>query len=379
MDRGILLITTPFRPNIGGVETHLDDLIDAGRDKGYKFVVLTYQPLVTKAKGKMVEQGNNYKIFRIPWLRMNLFLILEKYPFLEFIYLFPGLFILGFFYLLLNRSNISTIHAQGLVAGAIGVILSKLFNIPVIISTHSIYSFPTKSLYSKFVKLLFNNCKKVLTLSKQSQEEIIKLGVSKEKISVFRYWVDQKVFKTIKQSEARRILKISPESFICLFVGRLLEVKGLRELLEAVKLSRKDITYMIIGDGPMATEVKSEAQSTRNLMFKGKVENSKLPLYYNAANVLIVPSIHEEGFGRVILEALSCGLPVIASDRGGIKEALSKETGIFIDISASNIANAVENFFTSKDQVKLLASKTSDYASKNFSVNNAQMIFKHYE
>lgn len=379
MDRGILLITTPFRPNIGGVETHLDDLIDAGRDKGYKFVVLTYQPLVTKAKGKMVEQGNNYKIFRIPWLRMNLFLILEKYPFLEFIYLFPGLFVLGFIYLLLNRSKISTIHAQGLVAGAIGVILSKVFNIPVIISTHSIYSFPTGSLYSKFVKMLFDNCKKVLTLSKQSQEEIIKLGVSGEKTAVFRYWIDQKVFKVMNQSEARKALNISPDSLICLFVGRLLEVKGLRELLGAIRLSRKDITYMIVGDGPMAKEIQTEAQSSSNLIFRGKVENKKLYLYYNAADVLIVPSTHEEGFGRVILEALSCGLPVIASNRGGIKESLTKETGILIDISASNIAKAVENFFTDKNQAKSLASKTSNYARENFSANNAQLIFKYYE
>ena len=88
MNKNCLLLTSPFRPNIGGVETHLDDLISEGTKKGVNFTVLTYQPLVTEARGKFKEKGKGFTIYRIPWIRMNLFLMLEKFPAFEFAYLF---------------------------------------------------------------------------------------------------------------------------------------------------------------------------------------------------------------------------------------------------------------------------------------------------
>ena len=95
MSKHILILTTPFRPNVGGVETHLDDLISVGARQGHKFFILTYQPLITKAKGKTIEKEDGFVIYRLPWIRMNLFLTFAKFPFFEFLYLFPGLFFFG--------------------------------------------------------------------------------------------------------------------------------------------------------------------------------------------------------------------------------------------------------------------------------------------
>ena len=119
--------------------------------------------------------------------------------------------------------------------------------------------------------------------------------------------------------------------------------------------------------------------SQKNINFVGKIDNNKLPDYYNAADVLIVPSTHEEGFGRVILEALSCGLPVIASNRGGIIEALSKEVGIFIDVTAGNISKALRVYFNQPFKLKKLVSNTTTYARAHFSEKNVVNILKHYE
>ena len=89
MSKNILILTTPFRPNIGGVETHLDDLITAGTKRGFNFSILTYQPLITKAWGRTIEKGDGFIIYRLPWIRMNLFLIFVKFPLFELLYLFP--------------------------------------------------------------------------------------------------------------------------------------------------------------------------------------------------------------------------------------------------------------------------------------------------
>lgn len=375
MNKNILILTTPFRPNIGGVETHLDDLINAGTGRNYRFYILTYQPLITKDYGPTMEKGKGFTVYRLPWIRMNLFLIFEKFPFFEFLYLFPGLFFLGLFFLLFNKSKINTIHAQGLVAGAVGVFLGKIFRRPVVISTHSVYNFPKKGLYPYFVKFLFRNSKHILTVSNQSREEILSLGIAKDKVSVFTYWVDQKIFKPTNKDKARKLLML-PAGKICLFVGRLVTGKGIEELLEAAKKT-PNVTFLIIGDGPLQGEIVKIA-GQKNIKFVGKVDNNKLPAYYNAADVLIVPSTHEEGFGRVILEALSCGLPVIAANRGGIREALSKKVGILIDVTPANINNELTNIFKHPQRLSNLALQARAYSRIHFGEKNAQLILKYY-
>jgi len=397
----ILLLTTPFTPNVGGVETHLNDLIKEGQKKGINFRVITYQPLVTKARGKSVEKKGGAVIYRVPWLRMNLFLHLEKYPVFEFLYLFLGIFAFSLIYMIIKSSEIGTIHSQGLAAGVVGLILSKLFNKRLIISTHSIYHFPTGGIYTAFVRFLFNNSYHVLTLSKQSEEELKKIGVNEKKISVFTYWVDQEKFKVNNplrgqsskfnpfgklrvDAERSRSIKIRKKlglenKFICLFVGRLVPKKGIEELLEAAKITSERVKFLIVGDGPLEESIKYQVSSIKNLIFLGKVDNEKLPIYYNAADVLIVPSTHEEGFGRVILEALSCGLPVIGSNRGAIPEAMNDNVGVFIDVTPENIKIIVEKLSENPEILMTMRKKARKFAEKNYSSKNLEMITRYYE
>lgn len=378
-NKTILLLTTPFRPNVGGVETHLDDLIDAGTKRGYKFIILTYQPLITKISGQTVEKGRGFTIYRMPWIGMNLFLTFVKFPFFEFLYLFPGLFLLGLPFFIFNGSRINIIHAQGLVAGAVGVFLGKIFQKPVLISTHSIYNFPKSGLYPSFVRFLFKRSQRILTLSNQSKQEVLSLDIPEDRVSIFTYWINQNIFKPMDKKRARKLLKLKElkEGFICLFVGRLVPGKGVEELLEASKKT-KDVNFLIVGDGPLKNEV-IKRQTQANLIFVGKVDNNKLPTYYNAADMLIVPSTHEEGFGRVILEALSCGLPVIASNRGGIREALSSKVGIFIDVTPTNINKVLMDMLEHPSKLAKLAGHARAYAKIHFGEKNAIKILKYYE
>lgn len=377
-DRRVLILTTPFRPNVGGVETHLDDLISTATAMRYKFYVITYQPLITKARGKTIERDKELTIYRIPWLRFNLFLLLEKYPILEFVYLFPVIFIFSTLFLIFNFQKIKVIHAQGLIAGAAGIFLGKIFSKPVIISTHSIYHFPQNGLYKDFVKYLFSNSRQVLTLSNQSYEEVLDLGVNPNKVSIFTYWVDQKIFYPQDKKDSRKKLNLPENSFMALFVGRLVVVKGVKELLQSAVKS-PNITFLIIGDGPMDKEIQQSADESKNILFLGKIGNDQLPLYYNSADILIVPSTHEEGLGRVILEALSCGLPVVGANRGGIKEILNPYIGILIDITPENIAKALKKVRNDKLLLNKMQKKAVMHAKKSFNDKNIDQIIRYYE
>lgn len=357
----ILLVCIAFRPNVGGVETHLNDLVEANVSRNWFCHVLTYMPLTVNTQAKIVESGPNLKVYRIPWPR-NLFYLLVHSPILEFIYLVPGLFFVLPILLLTRARNIKTIHSHGLIAGFVSVFWGKLFGKKVITTTHSIYSFPKTGLYRRFSALVFSRSDLVLCLSNQSVKEIAELGVDKTKISRFTYWIDLNRFVPSDNSN---------KDFIVLFVGRLVSEKGVYQLVEAARFWNPKIKLQVIGEGPLKTIIPDN-------QFIGKVDQADLPKYYQQASLTIIPSVHEEGFGRVILESLACGTPVVGSNRGAIPEALNSSVGKLIDITPEEIKKTVEYFYDHPKELAKLKSNTRKYALDHFSVKNAQDICSKY-
>jgi glycosyltransferase involved in cell wall biosynthesis len=369
----VLQISAHFYPNIGGVETHLNDLASVLIKKGWEVTVVSYKPLTTKVSSKIFEKTPFLTIIRIPWLP-GLFYKLIHYPFLEFLYLLPGLFLITPLVMIFSNANV--VHAHGLVAGFIGVFWGKLFGKKVIIATHSIYGFPKKGVYTSFVRWIFDNADYCMGLSKQAVNEIQSLGIDKKKIKKFTYWIDLKKFKKVNRAKAILGWK---GRFIVLFVGRLITEKGLGELLESAKDWDKNIKLKIIGSGPLERLVREAEHKLPNVDFIEGVESNNLPIYYSGSDLLIVPSVSEEGFGRVILEALACGTPVIGARRGAIIEAMDESVGRIIDVSGENIRQVNNFFYTQRDALKKLAKNTRKFAERRFSEENAESIIKLYQ
>jgi len=368
----VLQLTAHFSPNIGGVETHLSDLVSSLDKRGWEVFVLTYCPLVVKAKWKMYERINNVSIFRIPWFS-GLFYKLTPFPILEFIYLFPGLFLFTPFIILLNKPKV--IHAHGLIAGAIAVFWGKIFKIRTIISSHSIYIFPKKGLYREFVKLIFHNSDHLLGLCRQAVSEIKNLRIPQEKVSSFTYWIDMEKFKKIPDAKVKLHWT---DKFVILFVGRFVSIKGIKDLLESSILWHNKITLAIVGVGPMEKEIRKYALKNKQILFLGAIDNSYLPFYYSASDALIAPSVFEEGFGRVIIEALACGLPVIGSNRGAIPEAMDNSVGKLIDVTPKNIAQTVNYFYEHPDELESLSKDARNFAVQKYSEKNVEGIIRFY-
>jgi phosphatidylinositol glycan class A protein len=133
----ILQLSAHFSPNVGGVETHLDDLVSGLVKRKHQVTVLTYQPLSVDISAPVYEKKNGLEIVRVPWIKGFFDKLVDK-PVLEFIYLLPGLFIL--LPVLLLRRKYQVIHVHGLVAATVAIFWKSFFQIRVVVSVHSLVS-----------------------------------------------------------------------------------------------------------------------------------------------------------------------------------------------------------------------------------------------
>lgn len=364
----ILHITPFFYPNVGGVETHLSDLINATKNK-YKLIICTYSPLTTNVPFKKYEKYKNLEIHRFPWIGFGLFYKLEKYPILNFLYLTPYLLIRS--YLLIKNRQIDTIHSHGINAAMIGIFLKRICKIKRhITSIYSTYdNVPINNFGSKLMVSVLNNTDKVLTQSLQSVKQLKILGVQNNKLDIYRHWINLKQFKP------NRKVKIS--KFTVLFVGRLIPQKG-AILLARIASKLPKIHFIFLGNGPDYSKLAEYSEKYSNIKLISSVPYQQLHQYYQKANILIVPSLYKEGWGRVIMEALSCGLPVIASNRGGITELINSSVGIIVSPTFNNIKQAIEKIYQNKNLYQKLKNNTIKYAHLNFSEKSVNLISKHY-
>ncbi len=374
MKEKILILSPFFRPNIGGVETHLDDLIEYLRTHDHKVFVITYQPLTTKARGSKTEKKENLEIHRIGWFGYNWFHKLEPYPLLEFLYLFPGLFIYCLIFFIKYNKKIDVIHAHGINAAFIAMILSRIYKKRSIMSIHAIYYLEKRHVLSSAFNYILSSFNYILPLAERSKNDLFKAGIPEDKIIMYRQWVNQEIFKPFDKKECKKKLMIDIDDFIVLFVGRLIEKKGVRVILEAASMLSNNIKFIFIGDGPLENEIKSMSSKHRNIQFVGKTQINDLVVYYNAADIFIIPSQYEEGFARVTLEALSCGTPIIAANKGCLPEMINSSVGVLIEPNAENITKIITFFYNHPGELAKLQLNCRNYAVENFSEKNAKLI-----
>ena len=161
-----------------------------------------------------------------------------------------------------------------------------------------------------------NRAGKVIAVSEALKCKMVECGVAEEKIVVVYNGVDREVFTTADRGVAREQLGLEGSGKRVLFVGNLKPVKGLDDLIEAMRqlvVERSDAQLHIIGYGPLETALKQRINAVSlqdNVRFEGEKEPEEIALWMNACDLLCLPSLNE-GVPNVVLEALSCGLPVV--------------------------------------------------------------------
>lgn len=371
MKNHLLIIAIGFLPNIGGLETHLKDLIDELIKQNWRVTVLTYQPLNTPALGQWIEKEKNLIIFRLPVLR-GLFYRLLKNPFFEFLYLGPSLFLITPL-IVLKYPDIKTVNAQGIIAGFSAAFWSKIFKKRYVISVQSVYHFPKKGWYRQISRWIFKSADKVIAISKQAKQDVESLGISSDKIQLYTNWENSNFFKPLNKEHAKSQVGLAGK-FVVSFFGRLIEEKGVKVLLDAIKQTSRKITFAIYGEGPLEGEVKKACQENKNIVYMGIVPPKLLPLHYSAADLIVMPTLNQEGFGRVAAGALFCKTPVVVSNRGALPEVVSSSVGRVIEPTPINLRKEIEYFFVNKIELKKCSVNARNYATKKFGSANSQII-----
>jgi D-inositol-3-phosphate glycosyltransferase len=153
-------------------------------------------------------------------------------------------------------------------------------------------------------------------------------GVADCRITTVPCGVDTERFRPAQRARARRRIGLDTNSPVILFVGRIEPLKGIDVLIRAAAQLESPFHLLIVGgdakDGARKAELAAlagELGILGRVSFRDAVPHGDLPLYYGAADICAVPSYYES-FGLVAIEAMACGLPVVASRVGGLKETV---------------------------------------------------------
>ena len=233
------------------------------------------------------------------------------------------------------RGDFDVIHAHTtFFAGIIAVFAAQLRRKPVIVTVHGTddvgrflqrnFLYKHKRLAKWLARMCLRRADHIIAVSNYLRGLLItEMGISDRKISVIDMGVNPDVFRPMAKKEARKQLNLPLSEEMLLYVGSLHPAKGVDYLMEAVTLlERPNCRLVIVGDGQERERLKSLADSLGLLVtFVGVVPKEKVPLWMSAADLLVHPTL-SEGFGLVVLEASSCGLPVVASNVGAIPDII---------------------------------------------------------
>ena len=239
---------------------------------------------------------------------------------------------------LLQRYRFDLIHAHWLIPqGLVAVLACYLTGskIPLLFTSHGGDLFGLQGIIMNRIKRWVILKSHALTVvSRNMIEAVERLGAAHKKIYVIPMGVDLKT--RFVPAETTRI------NDNLLFVGRLVEKKGLHYLIHALPLILKrhpQATLLIAGDGPEKNNLERASLKLgikAHVRFLGAVKNDRLPALYQASGVLVFPSViaddgDQEGFGLVLVEALGCECPAIVTDLPAMQDIIQDgKTGLVV-------------------------------------------------
>jgi len=158
---------------------------------------------------------------------------------------------------------------------------------------------------------------------------------------------------TQDKSRVREQLGWTRDSIVAIYVGALVETKGMKELAAAAEpLLNKHgrLQLVCVGDGPARNELLSLSSRIRRqgaVVLPGRVAPAEVPRFLQAADFLVLPS-YSEGMPQAVLEAMNCGLPIVATRVGGVPEAvIDGETGLLVEArNVEQLRDAMKRMIT---------------------------------
>lgn len=263
--------------------------------------------------------------------------------------------------------------------GLLAMKLSKLWNVPYLLTLHGTdvneYPLYNKISFNRFQKAI-HNASTVIAVSKALSERTEALTGRKPKVIPIGINLNNYV-NFPSGSVLRKRLKLPQDNFIVLFVGQYIEKKAIKILLKAIStLGQKNVLGVFCGDGPLNDLINSST----GIISLGSQSHEMIPLIMSAANLLVLPS-YDEGMPTVLIEAGAAGLPVIATNVGGIPDLLAYGRGLLIEPgSVKAIVEAINKVRSDYQSALQRTGKLKKYVELYYnSDKNAEIILKEYK
>lgn len=283
-----------------------------------------------------------------------------------------------------KKEKIEIVHAHWLLPqGLVGMLLKKVYSIPLIITVHGTDLFPLRSMFFRQIqRKIVGNADIVTTNSKTAEKELLsRFPEIKSKLRLIPMGIDTKIFKPQNKKNLGSEFKKYKNNKIVLFVGRLNEQKGIEYLISAMPnvISKiKTARLLIIGEGEHRQQLErliTELNLSNFVEFLGSKNHREIAIYYNLADVLVLPAvtakIGTESFGLVLAEAMACGTCVIGSSSGGIKDIINDGVNglIFKEKNSGELADKIIRVIKDAKLRKKLLRNGVIFSKKNYDWN----------
>ena len=224
-----------------------------------------------------------------------------------------------------------------------------LYGIPLVVTTHSLEPLrPWKEeqlgrgylLSSWIEKTAIESADRVIAVSEGTRREVLECyPLDPAKVSVIHNGIDLQRFRRLDPAPVLEEYKVDPRQPYLLFVGRVTRQKGIIHLVRALRHVRSPIPVVLLAGAPDTPEIGREMEAAVKDLQRTRpgvrwipemVPVPKLVSFYSGAALFVCPSVYEP-FGIINLEAMACGVPVVATRVGGIPEAVADgETGLLV-------------------------------------------------
>lgn len=256
---------------------------------------------------------------------------------------------------------------------------------PFVVTYHcDVLSYPLlNKLYEPITKSLLKKARAIIVSSVQTRDYSYALRDFQGKIKVIPFGVCSKDFELNSNSQSvYEWLKLKYPKRVFVFAGRLVKYKGLQNLLYAMKNVRGSL--LIVGDGPEKNKLKKLTKQLRldsKVRFFENTDRSVLGAFYRASDAVVLPSIDKrEAFGICLIEALSCGKPLVTTriDSGVQSVNIHNQTGLVVPPQNQEaLSQALNSLLEDTSQLKRLSQGAKVHFERNF--GRDRMIKSHMD
>jgi glycosyltransferase involved in cell wall biosynthesis len=263
--------------------------------------------------------------------------------------------------------------------------LAKKYNIKCLfVSWQNIfkkYPFP----FSWIERYNLENADYAIAGSKEVRNVLVRKGYDNERISIIPLGADTMMFQKVESTEIKS--KLGLEAFTIGYLGRFVVEKGVMDLLEAVSRIKSKINLLLVGYGELRHKIVIKGRRLgifEKIRIIDSVSSSQVSNYLNCMDCLVLPSRTtkkwKEQFGRVLIEAMSCEVPVVGSDSGEIPNVIGDSGLVFKEGDINDLYSKLELLINDVDLRMELAKKGRQRVLDNFTQERvARETYKVYK